>query len=99
MGLMPGYYLRDEKPDLEDFFSQVVPAPPKTDVPGGMTFMAPFDHSLSLWFAYCRTGEHVDRFDGSEAEVRDWVQKLSVAEHWVWEPRQSRYVRQPPAKK
>lgn len=89
---MPGYYLPGGDPDLEDFFSQIVPTPPPTDRVGGMLFIAPLDPTLDLWFAYLRRGRHVKRFDGSLDVVQRWAQAQTVAERWLYATDRAAYV-------
>ena len=92
---VPGNYLRDEEPDLEDFFAQVVPQPPPTDGPGGVVFMAPFDPAVDFWFAYLRRGTRVERVEGTQEEVGEWARVQNVAERWTFDRERSAYSPMP----
>jgi hypothetical protein len=89
---VPGHYFPDEEPDLEDFFSQIVPPPPPTDRPGGVVFMAPFDPALDFWFAYLRRGDQVELVEGTLEEVHEWARAQGVAERWTFVSERSAYV-------
>lgn len=89
---MRGHYLPKGELDLEDFFAQVVPAPPPTDRAGGMLFMAPFDPALDRWFAYVRWGSHVDRFEGTQEAVCRWARSQDVTERWIYQVAREAYV-------
>ena len=94
-GHMAGHHLPEAESDPEDFFAQVVPAPPPTDRPGGMLFMAPFDPALDRWFAYVRWGTHVDRFEGSQESVCRWARAQDVTERWLYRPDSAVYMAWP----
>ena len=89
---MPGNYLPDEETDLEDFFAQLVPAPPPTDGPGGVVFLAPFDPVIDFWFAYLRRGTRVERVEGTQEEVREWARVQDAAERWAFDTERSAYM-------
>jgi hypothetical protein len=89
---VPGHYLPDEEPDMEDFFAQIVPAPPPTGGPGGVVFLAPFDPVIDFWFAYLRQGPRVERVEGTQEEVRGWARVQDVAERWAFDTEHSTYV-------
>ena len=92
---VPGNYLRDEEPDLEDFLAQVVRQPPPTDGPGGVVFMAPFDPAVDFWFAYLRRGTRVERVEGTQQEVGEWARVQNVAERWTFDRERSAYSPMP----
>ena len=89
---VPGNYLPDEETDLEDFFAQLVPAPPPTDGPGGVVFLAPFDPVIDFWFAYLRRGTRVERVEGTQEEVREWARVQDAAERWAFDTERSAYM-------
>lgn len=94
-GQMAFHYLPPGGPDLEDFFSQIVPTPPPTAVAGGTVFMAPLDPESGLWFAYSRDGQEVKRFDGELQEVKQWALDQSAAVRWIYSAARAAYVRWP----
>src|SRR5574337_396998 len=89
---MPGYYLPSDGPDLDDFFAQVWPLPPRTSVPGGMLFIAPFDPKLDSWFAYVRRDDQVARFEGPLESVQAWARNQQVSERWLYSTLTAEYV-------
>jgi len=91
-GHMPGHYLPEAEPDLDDFFSQIVPLPPPSNPVGGIVFIAPFDPTLERWFGYRRYDTKVERFEGSYEAVKQWAKVQEVAERWIYATDLSAYV-------
>lgn len=88
---MPGsHYLPDEEPDLEDFFSQLVPPRLPTDQAAWSSWLHSTRRSTSG--SSTSDGEIGWRVEGTQRELREWAQVQDVAERWIFITERSGYV-------